>query len=124
TGRFRLMRYIKIAFLVLVAIALIVLALANRAFVTLKTMPEGLLGLPGANLLAFDIQLPLFAVIFGGVALGVVVGYVWEWLREMKHRAEVTRREREVRRLKGEVRKLRGEKHQGKDEVLALIDET
>jgi hypothetical protein len=54
---------------------------------------------------------------------GLIIGFVWEWMREYKHRAEATRKSREVRKLEREVTKLKGEKHEGKDEVLALLED-
>ncbi len=63
-----------------------------------------------------------FVVIFGGVVAGLLIGFVWEWLREHKHRVEVDRKAREVGKLEREVKKLKGEKNRGKDDVLALLD--
>ena len=113
------MRYIRYLILAVIGVALIAVALANREPVALKLLPEGLARIAGMNQ---SIQLPLFLVIFGGVVAGVLIGFIWEWLREHKHRAEVTRKEREVGKLEREVKKLKGEKNQGKDDVLALLD--
>lgn len=114
------MRYIRYAFLATLAIVLVCLALANRAHVTVSTMPEGL---PDPLGLRHSFDLPLFAVIFGGIVAGLIIGFVWEWMREYKHRAEASRKSREVRKLEREVTKLKGEKHEGKDEVLALLED-
>jgi len=114
------MRYIRYAFLAVLAIALMGLALANRSIVTLKSMPDGL---PDPLGLSRSIELPLFVVIFGGIVFGLMIGFIWEWMREYKHRAEVSRKSREVRQLEREVTKLKGEKHEGKDEVLALLED-
>ena len=114
------MRYIRYAFLGGLGIVLIAVALANRGMVTLKLLPTGLSDLVGMNQ---TIDLPLFVVIFGGIVAGLLIGFVWEWLREHKHRAEAARQGREVRKLNREVRRLKGEKHEGKDEILALLDE-
>ncbi|MEO1285941.1 MAG: LapA family protein [Pseudomonadota bacterium] len=116
-------RYIRYLFLACVAVALIVVSLANRNVVTLTTLPEGMLGIPGAELLTFSIELPLFIVIFGGIAVGLLIGFVWEWLREMKLRSAAARGEREATQLKREVKRLKGEKNEGKDEVLAMLDD-
>ena len=114
------MRYIRYAFLALLAIILMSLALANRAMVTLKSMPDGL---PDPLGLGRSIDLPLFVVILGSIVAGLMIGFIWEWMREHKHRAAVTRKAREVRKLEQEVTKLRGEKHEGKDDVLALLED-
>ena len=113
------MRYIRYLILVVIGVALIAVALANRGMVSLKLLPEGLARIAGLNA---SIELPLFLVIFGGVVVGVLIGFVWEWLREHKHRAEVSRKSKEVGKLEREVKKLKGEKNSGKDEVLAVRD--
>ena len=113
------MRYIRYLILAVIGVALVAVALANRGMVSLKLLPAGLAEIVGLNA---TIELPLFVVIFGGVVAGILIGFIWEWLREHKHRAEVTRKSREVGKLEREVKKLKGEKHQGKDEVLALLD--
>jgi uncharacterized membrane protein len=113
------MRYIRYLILAVIGVALVAVALANRGMVSLKLLPSGLAEIAGLNP---TISMPLFAVIFGGIAFGVILGFIWEWLREHKHRAEVTRKSREVGKLEREVKKLKGEKNQGKDDVLALLD--
>lgn len=113
------MRYIRYLILAVIGVALIAVALANRGMVSLTLLPEGIARIVGMNQ---SIELPLFVVIFGGVIAGVMIGFIWEWLREHKHRAEVSRKSKEVGKLEREVKKLKGEKHQGKDEVLALLD--
>ncbi len=114
------MRYIRYAFLGTLGIILISLSLANRGMVDLKLMPDDLADLIGFNL---GITLPLFVVVLGGIAAGLVIGFLWEWLREYKHRRQVGQKSREVRTLEREVTRLKGEKHEGKDEVLAILDE-
>jgi len=112
------MRYIKYLFLAVIGIALITVALANRGFVTLRLMPEGL-----GNLFGFtgQIQLPLFIVIFSGIVVGLLIGFVWEWLREHKHRATAARKAREVGQLNREVSRLKEAPGQ-QDDVLALLE--
>ena len=114
------MRYIRYAFLALLAIILVSVALANREFVTLQLLPADLSILLG---LQETMQLPLFIVIFGGVITGLLIGFVWEWLREHKYRAEAARRQAEVRRLERELRRVRGERDKDKNEVVALLDQ-
>ncbi|WP_164658325.1 lipopolysaccharide assembly protein LapA domain-containing protein [Tropicibacter sp. Alg240-R139] len=114
------MRYIRYAFLGTLGILLVSVSLANRNFVTLKLVPEDLAGLIGFNL---SVSLPLFVVVLGGIAAGIIIGFVWEWLREHKHRKEATVKHREVRKLEREVTKLKDKSNEGKDEVLAILDE-
>mgnify|MGYP000052995647 FL=1 len=114
------MRYIRYAFLGALGIILVSMSLANRGFVTLKLIPDALSGLLGFNA---SVSLPLFVVILGGIIAGLVIGFVWEWMREHKHRREANVKAREVRKLEREVGKLKSEKHEGKDEVLAILEE-
>lgn len=115
------MRYIRYAFLAILGAVLITIALANRGKVTLTLLPEPLADLGQLN---YTVDLPLFVVIFGGIVAGLLIGFVWEWLREHKHRATAARKEREVhdleRKLKREQRKAIASGQQ--DEVLALLD--
>ncbi|MBT6190136.1 MAG: LapA family protein [Tateyamaria sp.] len=114
------MRYIRYACIVTFAVALIAIALANRGFVTVHLLPAGIAGLLDVT---SEVNLPLFIVIFGGIVTGLLVGFIWEWMREHAVRSENARNAREVRRLEREVKRLKGEKHEGKDEILALLDE-
>ncbi|MEM6339996.1 MAG: LapA family protein [Pseudomonadota bacterium] len=114
------MRYIRYACIAVVAIALIAVALANRTIVELKVLPTELAGLFALNP---SIELPLFLVIFGGVAAGLLIGFIWEWIREASIRSEAKKSDREKRRLEREVKRLKTEKHDTKDEVLALLDD-
>jgi uncharacterized integral membrane protein len=114
------MRYIRYAFLAVLAIVLVSVALANRQDVTLTLLPGGL-----ADLLQmqFAITLPLFVVIFGSIISGLLIGFVWEWLREYKHRSAASKKSGEVKKLERELRRVKGQRDEGKDEVLALLDE-
>ncbi|MEM1237312.1 MAG: LapA family protein [Pseudomonadota bacterium] len=117
------MRYLKYLVLVAIALVLIVVSLANRGMVTLNTLPTGMAEMPGLGIFAHSIQLPLFLVVFLGIAIGVIIGYVWEWVREHQHRSAANKGQREARDLRREVKRLKGEKNEGKDEVLALLDD-
>lgn len=114
------MRYIRYALMATFAIVLIAVALANRGMVSLQLIPTEVAGWFSMNP---QIELPLFIVIFGGIVAGLLVGFVWEWVREHNQRAEAARQAREMRRLQREVAKLKEEKHEGKDEVLSLLEE-
>ena len=114
------MRYIRYASIAVFALALILIALANRNMVQVKVLPDELSGLAALNP---SYEVPLFVVIFGGILLGLVVGLIWEWIREHGERAEAARKARELSALRAEVRRLKGEKRKDKDEVLAILDE-
>lgn len=113
------MKYIRYTFWGVVAIALIIVGMANRGIVTLRAMPEAMAGPLG---MSPDIELPLFMAIFIGVAIGLLIGFLWEWVREHHVRADARAKSREVDALKREVDTLKSEKHEGKDEIVALLD--
>ena len=114
------MRYIRYAFLGALGIILVSVSLANVESVELKLMPDPLAELLGFNL---STSLPLFLVVLGGVVAGLVIGFLWEWMREHKHRRDATVKKSEVRKLEREVKKLKKKQNEGKDEVLAILDE-
>lgn len=115
-----LIRYLKYLFLVLVAFALVILALANRDPVTLTLLPAELALWTGVDV---AIELPLFLVILAGVVTGVLVGFVWEWLREHRHRVAAASGKKATQRLEREVEALKGRRNEGRDEILALVED-
>lgn len=115
------MRILKYLFLGLVGLCLVLVAVANRNAVTLKLLPGEIAELVGVDA---AIDMPLFLVVLGGVIVGLLVGFVWEWLREHKHRRDAARGRRDVRSLEQEVRTLRNSSKTEQDEVLALLEDT
>lgn len=115
------MRYIRYAVLAIIAIVMITVALANRTPVSLSVMPQGLADLLRTPDAVNTVTLPLFVVIFGGIIAGILLGFVWEWLREHKHRAEASRAKRENLRLSKEMARLKTDTGED-DDVLALLD--
>ncbi|RYH09784.1 lipopolysaccharide assembly protein LapA domain-containing protein [Tropicimonas sp. IMCC6043] len=114
------MRYIRYLLVGVIVAALVVMALANRSMVTLTVLPDSLATLANWN---FGISLPLFIIVLGGVGVGLLLGYLLEWIRESKHRSEVSKRQRQVKSLHREVTRLKAEKNDGKDDVLAILEE-
>jgi uncharacterized integral membrane protein len=94
----------------------VVLALANRDPVTLHLLPEGM-----ARVMPLSIQVPLFALSLVSIVVGMVIGYLLEWLREHKHRRHAKRKTREAAQLSREVEKLRKASGKAEDDVLALL---
>ncbi len=113
------MIYLRVAFLALLGVVLLVMAFANIEPVTLRLLPPDMAALVGRD---DAIQLPLFLVIFAGILLGLGIGFVWEWLRESKHRSRAATGERELARLSREVERLRGGEAKPGDDVLALLE--
>ncbi|QCO58040.1 LapA family protein (plasmid) [Pseudorhodobacter turbinis] len=113
------MRYLRYVFLAALAIVLLTVALANRGAVTLNALPADIAAFANLN---FMLTVPLYMVIFASIIAGLMIGFVWEWFREHKHRATATARAREVKRLERELDSLRRANLEPKDEVLALLD--
>lgn len=116
----RMIRYLKLILLVLLGLSLLTVALANRAPVTVRLLPDDLAALTG---LTWAMELPLFLIIFAGIIAGVLIGFVWEWFREHGHRATASQKSREVTRLERELAVLKDSTSvPPKDEVLALLE--
>ena len=114
-----MIRFVRYVLLALLGVALLTVALANRAPVTLRLLPDDLAALLG---IAVQLQVPLFLVIFGGIMVGLLIGFLWEWLREAKHRSAAKGKTREVSKLERELAVLRDTKGQPADDVIALLD--
>ncbi|MGR3362965.1 MAG: lipopolysaccharide assembly protein LapA domain-containing protein [Maritimibacter harenae] len=114
------MRYIRYAFLAALAVVLITVALANRNIVELRILPGEMAGFLGWD---WTVDMPLFIVIFLAIIAGVLIGFVWEWFREHKLRAEGRRAKSAAVKLAGEVQELKREKAGPQDDVLALLED-
>jgi lipopolysaccharide assembly protein A len=115
-----MIRYLRLLFLGLVGLVLLTVALANRAPVAVQLLPADLAALTGVT---WAMEVPLFLVIFGGILVGVLIGFVWEWFREHGHRVSASQKTREVARLERELAVLRDATSvPPKDDVLALLE--
>jgi uncharacterized integral membrane protein len=110
------MRYVRLALLAAILLSVTLLAVANRAPVELKLLPDAL----GAIFQA-RVEAPLFLVLLMTLLLGVVLGYVLEWGREMRQRREASEARRAIGRLEREVEALRRKSGETGDDVLALL---
>lgn len=114
-----MLSWLRIGFLAVLGIALLVVAFANITPVTVRLLPPDMAAMIGRD---DSIDLPLFLVIFAGILAGLGIGFLWEWLRESKHRSRAATGQREVARLSREVERLRGSAGQPGDDVLALLE--
>ncbi len=114
------MRTIRLAFLAILAVALIAVAFGNRELVTLRLVPAELDSVIG---LSWIVELPLFIVVFLSIIAGLIIGFLWEWIRESTLRSQAAKHKSEAHELKREVRKLKTEPTEPKDEVLALLED-
>ena len=112
------MKTIRYAFWAIIALCLILIGLANRGLVTVRATPEAFSGLLG---IAPDMELPLFIVIFAGIGAGLLIGFLWEWVREYRQRAEGRMKAREVEALRRELAALKVKSADKGDDVLALL---
>ena len=113
------MRYLRLAFLLLIALGLILVAMANRAVVVVQLLPGDLALLLGVN---WALELPMFLVIFASIIMGLLIGFVWEWLREHKHRVAARQSGKAVSKLERELAAMRDATTLPKDDVLAILD--
>jgi putative membrane protein len=110
------MRTLKLILLCLILLLIVVLALANRGPVTLHVLPEGM-----ARVMPLSIEVPLFVVSLVSIGVGMVIGYLLEWLREHKHRRRASLKAREAAQAQREVDRLRKETGRPEDDVLAIL---
>jgi putative membrane protein len=111
----RVLRYVLLAIL---TVSLMVMASANRSMVTLNLLPDAF-----ANLFQFNWQIavPAYLVLFFGIVIGLLIGFVWEWLREYKHRRVASTKTREVSKLERELAAMKDQTSLPQDEVLAIL---
>ncbi|MFN7003484.1 MAG: lipopolysaccharide assembly protein LapA domain-containing protein [Roseinatronobacter sp.] len=115
-----MMAYLRYGFAALVAAVFVTVALANRALVEVKLLPDALASLFGFN---FEIRLPLFLLLALAVGAGLLLGFIWEWLREHGIRAEAAQLRREKDAMRDELKRVEKIAPQTrKDDVLALVE--
>ena len=113
------LRFLKYIVLVLLAAGILVLSLANRGPMTLQLLPADLAAFVGYNQ---SIELPVFLVILTGVVVGLLIGFIWEWLREHRHRADAARARAEAKQLRTRIAREGGAAQREGDDVLSLLD--
>ena len=113
------MKYLRYLLLVLVALCLVTFALANRALAPVQLLPDSLANLFGLVIL---LQVPVWVILFAGLLVGLVLGFVWEWLRGHTHRSAARSSKRDVTRLEREMAVMKDASAVPQDDVLALID--
>ena len=112
------MRLARTLFLIFLAIILVVISLANSENVSIYLLPTDLSSLMETTI---SINIPLFLVFFSGIFIGLVIGFVWEWLREYKFRVEANLNEKRLSRAETELSEMHAKDNKG-DDVLALLE--
>jgi uncharacterized integral membrane protein len=95
------MRFIKLIVLVPVAVALVVLSVANRHFVTLALNPFR----PEDQVLS--LSMPLFVLVFAALISGVVIGSLVTWFAQGRYRKQARDEAHEARKWREEAGKQR-----------------
>lgn len=115
-----MLRNLKFLLIGLCGFLLVLIALSNRAPVTVRLMPEDMGGMLG---LGAGWTMPLFVVILLTFALGMGAGFLWEWLREMRLRSTAKQQVKAVQRLEREVANLKTDHNvPPADKVLAILE--
>ena len=112
------MRLIRTLFLFCLATLLFLLSLANSEKVTLYFLPENLTALFE---LEMGVSIPLFLVFFSGIFIGLVIGFLWEWLREYKFRVEANNYQKRLVKAEAKLSELHAKENK-KDDVLTLLE--
>ena len=90
-------KFFAILVLVPLGIVIVMFAVANRQTITISFDPFDTVN-P-----AFALKIPLFALIFVLVGLGVLVGGIAAWLKQHKWRSRARRAEAEARDLRSRL---------------------
>lgn len=114
-----MLRFIKLTIATIVMLAIVLVAVANRELVTVKLLPDPISEVLG---LTYAVTLPLFIILLAAVLIGLLLGYLIEWIRERKHRREVTIKARELSKLETEIQKMKKDSGSQEDDVLALLN--
>lgn len=96
-----ILRFIKLIILVPIAIALIVLSVANRHLVTLALNPFR----PEDEILS--ISMPLFVLVFAALIAGIVIGSLATWFAQGRYRKQAREEAHEARKWREEAGKQR-----------------
>ena len=86
---------------------------------TVRLLPSEFDGFLGVDV---SLSIPVFVLFLSGVIFGLFVGFVWEWIREMKYRSASNRKSRDLIRVENELNQLKRDTGQNEDEVLLLLN--
>ena len=84
----------------------------------IRILPSELEGFLGGGMI---FSIPIFVLFLCGVVFGLFVGFVWEWIREMKHRSASNRKSKELAKVENELSQLKRESGQNEDEIMLLL---
>lgn len=93
--------FFKALVLIPIALLIVLFSVANRAPVRVSFDPIS------RDLPTLTYDVPLFAIVLGALALGVLLGGLASWLAQGKHRKAARYSRREVEALRSEAQALR-----------------
>lgn len=117
------MKYLRYAFLAIILLLCVTVALANRDPVTLALWPDTVTAFIGFG---YSLTLPLFVIVGLAVGLGLVLGLIWEWLRERGQRVEGKKAQKELARVNAGTTPAAPANTTStapRDQVLAILDD-
>ena len=85
----------------------------------IRILPSELEGFLGGGMI---FSIPIFVLFLCGVIFGLFVGFVWEWIREMKHRSASSRKSKKLAKIENELSQLKRESGQNEDEIMLLLN--
>lgn len=109
-------RLIRLSLVVVLALFLVVIAVANRDPVVVQLLPADLAGILS---LSFEVPLFVLMIVLGGG--GFALGFSWEYLREWHIRSEARRNKKAAQSLEREIKSMKAEQGVEEDDVLALL---
>lgn len=110
------MSYFRNAAYAILGVFILLIALNNQQQVEFVLIPEFI---PGLSRWALNV--PLFIVTLGALLIGIVVGYVLEYIREAQIRMNASRTHKALKKTSSELDALKKETGKHDDDVLALI---
>ncbi len=94
-------RFLFFVILIPLGVIAVALSIGNREPVTLSLDPVGMLGT------GWQVSMPMFVLLFGTLAVGVVIGGIAAWLGQSKWRYAARLERANIARLRHEVERLR-----------------
>lgn len=110
------MKTIRYAMYAILGIFLLLMALNNQQATQFVVLPDYIPGFP-----AIVFNVPLFIVILGALLIGIVIGYVLEYIRETRIRLNASRTQKALKKTTAELDALKNQTGIHDDEVLALL---
>lgn len=95
--------FLKWLLLIPIAVVIIAFAFINRHTVPVSFDPTG------TNIPGLVFQMPLFAVVFASIMIGVVIGGIADWIKQGKHRKAARAAKAEAQQQRNEANRLRAQ---------------